>query len=187
SAIDPRRAAMSNNSRTPSAAIAATRNARGQPPSHTRPIASGIATTAKRTRWVRLDAIVTSGADASEATIAALEIEDGVVELVAVEVRPEHRGHIQLGVRHLPEQEVADPHLATGANQQVGIGPLCCVEVSREGGLVDLCRLDLATLHSLRQQACCPGDLGACAVRDADVECQPGAATSRFLDAVDRF
>src|SRR5678815_2035373 len=39
-----------------------------------------------------------------------------------VEVRPEQVGEIELGVRELPEQEIGNPLLAAGADEQVRLG-----------------------------------------------------------------
>jgi len=39
------------------------------------------------------------------------------MKLGAIEVRPQRIGNIDFAVRHLPKQEVAEPHFATGANQ----------------------------------------------------------------------
>ena len=62
------------------------------------------------------------------------------------EVRPQRVGDPDLGVGDLPEQEVADAHLAAGADQQIGIGLAGGVEEAGEALLVDLVGL-------LRQRA----------------------------------
>src|SRR5262245_14501291 len=54
-------------------------------------------------------------AGASEATLALLVPLDRRVELGSAEIRPEGRGEIQLRVRELPQQEIADALLASGA------------------------------------------------------------------------
>ena len=56
---------------------------------------------------------------------------DRIVERARVEVGPQQVGEIQLGVGELPEQEVADPLLAAGADEQVRLG---CVVPSRGTG-----------------------------------------------------
>ena len=56
------------------------------------------------------------------------------------EVRPERVGEDELGVGELPEQEVREPQLARGADQQVGVGQLGRVELRGERVLVELAR-----------------------------------------------
>src|SRR5262245_29914384 len=47
----------------------------------------------------------------AEAPVAVLEVGDGVEEVLAAEVGPEHVGEVQLRVRHLPQQIVRDAGL----------------------------------------------------------------------------
>src|SRR6266571_5782962 len=61
-------------------------------------------------------------AGAPEAALALLVPSDRRVELLGVEVRPQRRGEIQLGIGKLPEQEITDALLATGANEQIRFG-----------------------------------------------------------------
>src|SRR5207245_10409005 len=58
-------------------------------------------------------------------------------EVVGAEVWPQRFGHQHLGVRALPEEEVADPVLARCADDQVGIGQVRLVHARRDGRLVD--------------------------------------------------
>ena len=53
--------------------------------------------------------------------MATLEIEQGGFQCIGIEVRPEHIGDVNLGVGQLPEQEIADPVFAAGADQQIWI------------------------------------------------------------------
>jgi hypothetical protein len=48
-------------------------------------------------------------------------VRDRSIELALVEIRPERVAEVQLGVRKIPQQEVADALLAAGADQQIGI------------------------------------------------------------------
>src|SRR5262249_3819590 len=57
----------------------------------------------------------------TEAPVTTLVVGDGAIEVGGPEVRPERRSHPQLGIRDLPQQEIRDPHLAAGADQQIGI------------------------------------------------------------------
>ena len=44
------------------------------------------------------------------------------VKLAAPEIRPESFGDVQFRVSNLPQEEVADAHLARRTNQQIGVG-----------------------------------------------------------------
>src|SRR5437667_356359 len=50
-----------------------------------------------------------------------VSLESGI-ELRFAKIRPERRGHQQFRVRNLPEQEIADAHFTTGANEQIRVG-----------------------------------------------------------------
>ena len=54
------------------------------------------------------------------------------------EVGPERLGDVQFRVGDLPEQEIADAHLAGRADQQIGIGTGGGVEAGRDQVFVDL-------------------------------------------------
>src|SRR5438094_56489 len=58
-------------------------------------------------------------AGAPEAALAVAIPSDRRVELLGVEIRPQRRGEIQLGIRKLPKQEITDALLASGANEQI--------------------------------------------------------------------
>src|ERR1700730_14946785 len=51
-----------------------------------------------------------------------------LVEVRAVEIRPERLRAVELRIRRLPEQEVAEAHLTRGANHQVRIREAAGVE-----------------------------------------------------------
>src|SRR4029453_10217550 len=69
--------------------------------------------------------------DSPEPPIALLELGHRDAELARAEVRPQDRRHPQLGVGDLPQQEVGEALLATGTDQQVGIGHAVGVERAR--------------------------------------------------------
>src|SRR5262245_47010167 len=45
----------------------------------------------------------------------------GAFEFFLVEIRPQRVAEVQLGISQLPQQEVADAALATGADQQIRV------------------------------------------------------------------
>src|SRR2546428_1446727 len=112
-----------------------------------------IAMTVRRSR----SANPMRGRLASKATLAFGIGAQGLVEILHLEVRPEHRRRPHLGIRDLPQQKVRDAQLAAGADEQVGIRMLRRVQTARDRRLVDRIWCD-AFLH---QRAHRVDDLGA--------------------------
>src|ERR1700674_4165974 len=73
----------------------------------------------------------------AEATDAPLVGGDRLIEVGVGEIGPERLGAVELGVRRLPEQEIAESHLAGGADHEVRIGQPPCVEMTRQAGIVE--------------------------------------------------
>ena len=71
-------------------------------------------------------------AGAAEAALAPAVRGDRGVERRGVEVGPQRLGEVELGVRELPQQEVADALLAAGADEEVGLGRVAHREIGRE-------------------------------------------------------
>ena len=61
------------------------------------------------------------GSSPPKRRLAALVIEQGPFQGIGIEVGPEHIGDVDFRVGQLPQQEVADPVFAAGADQQIGI------------------------------------------------------------------
>ena len=61
--------------------------------------------------------------------VAPLKIENSFDQVRAPEIGPKRLGNIQLGIRDLPKQKVADPHLAGSANEQVRIRRIRRIEI----------------------------------------------------------
>src|SRR5512133_864643 len=59
---------------------------------------------------------------AAEPSDAPAELRESLVQLFAPEVGPAYRCRIVLRVRRLPQQEVAEAHLATRTNDQIQVG-----------------------------------------------------------------
>src|SRR5262249_33788029 len=68
----------------------------------------------------------------AEAALAPGEFEDRVLERARVEVGPQDREKNEPTVRGLPHQEVGEPLLPAGANDEVGIGDVGRVEIAAE-------------------------------------------------------
>src|SRR5262245_25540347 len=100
----------------------------------------------------------------TEAPVTTLVVGDGAIEVGGPEVRPERRSHPQLGIRDLPQQEIRDPHLAAGADQQIGIGHAFGVERAADVGLRHRIRRQLTPLHATREDAKGVQELVAAAV-----------------------
>ena len=82
------------------------------------------------------------GPSAPESARPPGELEEGGVEGVGPEVRPEDLGRVELGVGRLPDQEVREPLLAAGPDHEVGIGQAGGVERLGDRVLVDLVGCD---------------------------------------------
>src|SRR5947208_966275 len=103
--------------------------ARPAPPARRRAPSRPARATAASRRWPgrqRRSAPADCGKshrDFSEAPIAPLVVEDRPEQVAARHVGPEDGGDVQLGIGELPKQEVRQPVLAGGANQQIGVAP----------------------------------------------------------------
>src|SRR3954469_16356105 len=118
-----------------------------QPPAHTTRRTSGRPTIVTSTREIRGGTTAPAGAGAAllvaalaaaEAAPAAGVVVESRAKLVLAEVRPERVDEDELGVGELPQEEIGDPQLTGGANQEVWVGHLGRVQVRRECLLVDL-------------------------------------------------
>ena len=59
--------------------------------------------------------------DESESALAVLVVQHGLEQMLLLEIGPQHVGEPKLCIRDLPQQEVADALLTTGANEQFGV------------------------------------------------------------------
>src|SRR5467141_2019697 len=119
-----------------------------------------------------------------EAALALLIPSDRRIELPGVEIRPQRRGEVQLGISKLPKQEIADALLATGANEQIRFGRV--IEREMRGELllgVSLGR-QRAAAHQLQQSL---QQIPAAAIVGGNGESEPGIARSELLGAVREF
>src|SRR5439155_1275276 len=84
----------------------------------------------------------------AEATLALLIESQRLEELALAEIRPERVGDVDLRVGDLPEEEVAEAHLAAGPDEQVGIRDARGAEVAADDGRGDLLGAQLAAAHA---------------------------------------
>src|SRR5437868_5602653 len=104
--------------------------------------------------------------DAAVASIALLVGEDRFEQVAAAEIRPQRLGDPDFRVGDLPEEKVADAHLAAGPDQQIGIGLAGGVEELAEAPLVEIVGGHAGGDRAARGV----DDLGAAAVVQRDVE-----------------
>jgi hypothetical protein len=90
---------------------------------------------------------------------------------------PQALGEDELRIRRLPEQEVADPHFAAGADEEVGIGRVAERHVAVERRLVEVLGLDAAD-HRLPARL---DDVPAAAVVEGDRQVDPGVVAGAVL------
>src|SRR6202034_2167543 len=72
------------------------------------------------------------------AALSLLIFRNAFEQVHTAEIRPKRRSHINLGVRELPQQKIAQPHLARGSYHQVRIGKIPRIEVPGHHMLIDL-------------------------------------------------
>ena len=65
------------------------------------------------------------------------------MKLGSIEVRPHGIGDVDFGIGHLPKQEVADAHFATGPNQQIRIANAVGVKMALKNRLVNVVEFKL--------------------------------------------
>src|SRR5437879_1859671 len=94
-----------------------------------------------------------------------------LVEVGSAEIRPQRLRTVKLGVGRLPEQEVAESHLAGRPDDQVRIGEPASVQVTRQAAFVELRQVRPLS----RQFVDGIDDLLPAAVIDGDVEDGPPA------------
>src|SRR5690348_4466525 len=87
----------------------------------------------------------------AEAALPFLKGFDGLQQLHATEIRPESVGHIDLGISGLPEQKIAQAHLAARPNEKIEFGQTACVEMPGDCFLIDAEMLDSAVARGFPQ------------------------------------
>src|SRR6202140_4011947 len=113
----------------------------------------------------------------AESAHAPLVRGERLVEVRTVKVWPERLRAVELRIRRLPEQEVAEAHFTGGANHQVRIREAPGVEVAGQAGFVELRKVRAFS----RQFVDRIDDLLAAAVIDGDVEDRPPADSGSFI------
>src|SRR5439155_22215965 len=111
----------------------------------------------------------------AEAAPAAGVIVEGGGELLLAEVGPERVDEGKLGVGELPQEEVRDPQLAGGTDQQVGVGHPGRIQVRRERLLVDLSAGGDGAVRGV-------DELGSPAVVEGDPQVQAAVALRLALE-----
>src|SRR5919204_6488413 len=98
---------------------------RAAPPRHAQP--------SRRLRDGERSCALAPGRSSRPVTVFALGIcVERPLELLAVEVRPQLLGEVELRVRRLPEQEIRESELAPGANDELGILKIGRIQVLPE-------------------------------------------------------
>src|SRR3954469_5051224 len=120
-----------------------------------------------------------AGSSSAEAPAPPCVLGEGLPEMTLAEVRPERVHEDELRVRELPEEEVRDAELPGGADQEIRLGHLRCIETRGDRVLVDVARID-----PLLDDA--PGrldELGPPAVVEGDPEREPLVVRGLLLEA----
>src|SRR5262245_14381988 len=110
------------------------------------------------------------------------ELEQRGVERVGTEVGPQAVGEHELRVGRLPDEEVADPLLAAGPDDEVGVGQAARVQGLADRPLVDVLGRDAGGGDAPERVH----ELGAAGVVPRDVEVEARAARGPVECALDR-
>src|SRR5438552_1076899 len=73
------------------------------------------------------------------APLAAAVRSDGLVERRGVEVGPQRLGEVELAIRELPQQEVADALLAAGADEEIRLRRIVDREIRGQRFFINRC------------------------------------------------
>src|SRR5260221_3021965 len=101
-------------------------------------------------------------------TIATMEILYRLLEVALGKIGPQRVGEAELRIGRLPEQEIADPLLAAGADDEIGIGHVGGQQMLADQHLVDRIGIEPAGGHLVREGARRRRDLVAAAIGQRD-------------------
>ncbi|SPE56269.1 hypothetical protein SBV1_2320021 [Verrucomicrobia bacterium] len=108
-----------------------------------------------------------------KAAVPAVVFFQGGIELGFAEVRPERGGDHQLGVRNLPEEEVADSHLTAGADEHVRVRKVSRVEMLAKNFLGDVRGVEFAVADLLSEAAHGVHNFGASPIAERHDQSEP--------------
>src|SRR5665213_2895629 len=146
------------HSQSTTSAPAPQNKANGQPPTYAASSAIGASTTADKMRKARLFEVTgtlsaTSGSGlcdkSAEPAFTLTVFEDRRFERGPVEVRPIGWHEYQFAIGRLPEQEIRQPLLAAGADNQIGIGNIRRIEITADALHRHVRRCEAALRHVL--------------------------------------
>src|SRR5579884_505877 len=75
------------------------------------------------------EVVVVAVAEPAVAALALLIFGQAFEQVDATEIRPQRRRYVNFRVRQLPQEEVAEAHLAAGADHKIGVGKMARVEM----------------------------------------------------------
>src|SRR5690625_1793727 len=165
-----------------------------------RSLRGGPATTTSNTSGARISAVIRrrfrecrpavrlpSGCrgKGAKSTVPTSELGNGSLQILALEVGPEPIAEDQLRVGQLPEQEVADPHLSAGADEQVRIRQAGGFQPAGERRLIDAGGVEFASRGLLGQPPGARDDLLPSPVGEGDRQLKALVPGARLLEALD--
>ena len=113
--------------------------------------------------------------------LALLIFRDAFQQMHSAELRPQGRSDINFGIGKLPQQEIAQPHFAAGANHQVGIRQVPRVQVLRHRVLVNVQMIQTAVARrGIHDGPKCVHQFGARAVIQRQGQHHAGIARGRI-------
>src|SRR5262245_41917644 len=90
---------------------------------------------------------------ATKSALPLLIMGERLEELALTEIGPQRVGDVDLAIRALPQKEVGDPHLAAGADEQIGVWNIGRGQIAPEQRFVDAFRVELSLLYVACQLA----------------------------------
>src|SRR5688572_5889962 len=112
----------------------------------------------------------------TEPALAVREVRERGLELGQVELGPEAFAEVELRVREVPEQEIADAPLAAGADEEIRIRQAVERERFGEQAFVDVAGGELAASAPLRERARRLHEVPASAVAHGDLQLEAAVA-----------
>ena len=121
----------------------------------------------------------------AEATFAPGKRAQRQIELCMIEVRPQHRREIKLGVRQLPQKKVTDALLATGTDEQIRFRATVQTQARLKTFRRDVFRTYLAGQRPAREFGGGLGDVPTPAIIGGDRQRQRGIVLGQMFCLAD--
>src|SRR6188508_2682147 len=100
----------------------------------------------------------------AETALATRERDERVFEVLNAEIGPQRLADVKLGIREIPEKEVADAVITARADEEVGVGHVAQLQLPAKTAFVDRVDGQRAAGHLRRETSRCLHDVPTSAV-----------------------